>query len=190
VGSHTHPELLDAVVEQMVEHVAKLEQRSPGLKHGTTIQYGWTHLTVRAEGPSFILCEPDWYVEPRANHQAHVTFSAMQLVQGQLIVELTGAKAEDCSCHDTAFVERGALEASRCVMARGEPASDTDSGWVLRCSSREDVVGAAVPMTLLAAQAPQFLRVVHLPRGWRAMFEDGAVEAVFDADGKQRMPSA
>jgi tetratricopeptide (TPR) repeat protein len=190
VGRHSNHELLDGVVERMLEHVAKLEHEAPGLADGTVIQYGWTCLTLRKQGSDLVLCEPDWSVEPRTNHQEHVSFSAMQLVQAGIIRNLTGDTPRDCSCHDTIFIERGALRASRTIMVRTKPNSEGDSGWSLRCSVEDKYCGADVPLTVLVAAAPHLLKVVGLPVGWRAFFENDRLDQVLDPEGKQRLPRA
>jgi tetratricopeptide (TPR) repeat protein len=188
VGRHSNPELLDAVVERLVEHVVQLEHKAPGIGDGTVIQYGWTRLTVRPQAGALVLCEPVWQAEPRIHHQEHVTFSAMQLVQSQIMLDLTGAAGEDCSCHDTIFVERGALDAPRTIMLRRKPDSPTDSGWILRCTADEELRGADISMTSLVSTSPHFLKIVGLPVGWRAYFDDSRLDRVLDPDGKSRLP--
>jgi tetratricopeptide (TPR) repeat protein len=105
VGRHTNPELLDAVVQRMVENAAGFEHEPPGLRNGVTIQYGWPQLTVREQGGLRVLCEPDWQLEEATNHVEHVSFSAMQLVQMQLMLSLTSAQPQACSCRQTIFIE-------------------------------------------------------------------------------------
>jgi tetratricopeptide (TPR) repeat protein len=189
VGRHSNPELLDAVVEQLLDHASEFEHRAPGLENGITIQYGWPILTLREQGDDLILCEPDWHVEPRTNHQEHVTFSAMQVLQAQLVLSLTKASPQDCSCHETVFIERGALEADRCIMVRNKADSNADSGWSLRCTVDREFLGTAVPMTSLVSRAPHYLKVVQLPVDWRAYFENGNLEQIVDPQGTQRLPS-
>jgi hypothetical protein len=137
-----------------------------------------------------LVCEPDWQAQSTADHQEIVSFSAALLVQTQLILRLTDAQSQDCSCQQTILIERGALNANRHIMFRGEPESDTDSGWVLRCTADEEFLGAPIPMASLVAAAPHFLKVVHFPRGWRAYFGDGRIDQILDPDGKGRMPGA
>jgi tetratricopeptide (TPR) repeat protein len=188
VGSHSNPELLDSVVEQLLEHVASLEQKPPGVGDGTVIRYRWTCLMLRRQGDELVVCEPVWQDEPKKRYQEHVTFSAMQLVQAMVMSELTGASPEDCSCHDTIFVERGALAAARTIMVRRKPESPTDSGWILRCTVSEELRGADVPMTALVSASPHFLKAVDLPVGWKAYFDGARLDRVLDDDGKSRLP--
>jgi tetratricopeptide (TPR) repeat protein len=189
VGQHSNPELLDSKVRQMLESVAAFKDKPPGLEEGVIVRYAWTHLTVWAQGSLRVLCEPDWDVEPRTNHKELVTFSAMHLVMTQVVQDLTGATPTACSCHDTIFIEEGAIDAGRSIMFRREPGSDGDSGWVLRCTLDEEFVGARIPMTALVSAAPHLLKVVHLPVRWTAHFEDNTtLVQVYDADQKPRLP--
>lgn len=185
-GQHSRPELLHGVVESMLRHIASLESAPPGLSNGTTIQYGWTTVRLWDDGSDLVVCEPDWTNHPRYRARPVVTFSAMHLVMLRVVADVTGTTNEDCSCHQTLVVERGALETERVLMMRSQPSSAEDSGWRVRCSATTEFNGEELPMTALVSVRPELLKVVMLPVGWSAHLNGHEIEKVLDRDGNNR----
>ena len=186
IGAHTNPELLDAAVERLVQLTAGCRDTPKGIRAGSTLQLGWTMITLAAEGDDLVLCEPDWHRDPRKGVVRELSVSAQQQVLALLVHQIARAPMVDCSCHDLFALDFDALGSARVHMRRRKPVAQGDSGWVLT-GAPDEAPSSVLPLSTLVNVRPHLLKIVALPIGWRVQFDDHALTGVWDEHGQQRI---
>jgi len=189
-GRHSHPQLMDAVVEGLLDFVdAMAEDHDGNIGAGSRIQFGLSRLTLRDAGDGgLIVCETDWNRDADAL-RPEVTMSAQLLVQMRVLHDSVDADPEDCSLHQEASVDMGAFESEQFTWERFPTNNSSHSGWQLRPAERAAGDTESVELGRLAAANLGLVRALTLPVGWSATFEGHQILSVKDPEGNERLPA-
>jgi len=162
----------------LLDTLVTLDARGPRLADGSSIQFGWSRLTLHQPGPSPILYvhEPDFFGDPEHRTVAHVDTTLRVLRDQAWLVHLCQAAPRDTAYHQAVVCERSALAKDECYFERRPPLSDRDSGWLAgsaapnakRTLTESDLI--TLPAYYLLREFPAAVPVLTLPVGSLAVF--------------------
>lgn len=184
LGDFSHPELLDAVVEYLVEFAVS-RVREHGLADGHTLSLPWSRVSVRQRGNELVLHEPDWDSPGAALLLPHVTGTAQSMVMCKLVHELVGVDPVATDYRHTIHMDPDALSAETVILYRKAPGAAGESGWSA-FSKPNSPNSKAFPLCVLAARRPHLTKVLTLPIGFRAHMIGDSLVRVLDGEGKVR----
>jgi hypothetical protein len=191
----------------MVEQFGSTE----ALEDGTTIELGFSILTLVADGTTLDVCEPDFDNEPFERVVDDVSRTLwVLLMQNEIIVSTgTAELAAVPRFDDTIILEKGVLEADHIYLERMSEDDDDDddleedndedgeirdSGWfcgIVGSDEGEDGDDEAQMENFeakyiyeLLKHRPTLLSVMSLPVGYAAVFEGDEVEEIFNDEGE------
>ncbi|MBI4616012.1 MAG: tetratricopeptide repeat protein [Planctomycetes bacterium] len=191
-GSHTNPELLDDMAEELLDAAASHGGEEKGLQDGLRIGFGWMPITLRGQGPELALCEPDFEGDPRVDLCEDVSATLQVSVMHALVAELAGVSPIEARCWQTVLVARGAIEQEFVVMHRNEEPTDEHSGWYVGpLDPREiDRVAANKDYELLPGfeilkLRPHLVKAMCLPVQYMAYFRGDRITRITDAEDNE-----
>jgi len=174
--------------EALLDRLRTLSDEGIALQAGSRIQYGWSVLTLQAEGGLLRLCEPDF--DGDALHHIRPTLdTSLDIFEQQTQVlhrsSLTGMQI---LFSDDLFVRNRALEAPHQFLKRQVPAGGQDSGWYIgnldRIEAGEpDDDSEIIQVFELLRRRPALLQVLMLPPRTLVVFRADAISEILDEDG-------
>ncbi len=196
VGRHTNPELLDGMADGLLQAVAGFYGQGVGLADGVKVQFGWSGLTLKAEGTDLVICEPDFGRDPLQDTVPEVSVTLSVSLLQALTVNIVKAAAVDCTFKDSVMMARGILDKPQLVMHRHKEPEPGDSGWYIgsidvdemqRVSEQKDY--EFVPSWMLYKRGRgHLLKVMCLPPHYMAIFDGDTVKGVSDPDDNELWP--
>jgi hypothetical protein len=122
---------LKGPAEALLDRLAGLNERGPALTPGSTIQYGWSLLTLRLEKESLQVCEPDFVGDALHNFSSNLDITLAVLEQQSQVLRRTGLPGVDVYFADEVFVRGEALSEASIFLSRQQPKRPGDSGWYI-----------------------------------------------------------
>lgn len=170
---------LEPQVNDVLETLAALDAKGPRLADGSTIQFGWSRLTIRQHGaaPLLHVHEPDFLHDPQRDTVAHVDRTLRVLRDQVAVLQLAGEAPRDFFFWQNLVCERGALLGEHIYFERQEPGGNHDSGWFAGNASptrpekeltRDDLI--TLPVHQLLTEFPAALKLLALPVGSMGVF--------------------
>jgi hypothetical protein len=180
---------VEAQARWLLEQVlARLGERPPGLRDGTTLRLGWSVLTLRAHEGALVVHEPD-FARPGALKD-DITASLEVLGRQGAVCQRVQAAAQDARWDQHVVVAPGAFEARRVFLRRDEADGPNDTGWRILVDDDDapDDPGAyrMFPVAHLLSARPALLAALALPTGWIAVEHGDALVGVADAEDQER----
>jgi hypothetical protein len=174
--------------EALLDKLAELDAKGPALHAGSVIDFGWSRLTLEAEGDELVVSEPDFLSDPTKRTSTGVEATLrISLRQAELLQRL-GVEGVDARWDSTLALQRGALSTARVYLERMESQNPGFSGWYLgevRDSGpveRKDV--ESMPVYRLYTERPELLTALALPPGWLVVFDGQIIEAALNPAGE------
>jgi hypothetical protein len=185
---------LEEQANGLLEKLAALDAKGPRLADGSTIQIGWSRLTIHQRGAASLLHvhEPDFLHDPQHATVAHVDRTLRVLRDGAAILQLADEAPREFYFWQNIMCERGALLGEHLYFERQEPTGAHDSGWfagnasaAARAEQAElkpaDLV--TLPLYRLLVDFPPALKLLALPVGYLAVFRWERLVALFRPGG-------
>lgn len=177
--------------EGLLTKLSELNERGPALRDGTVIDFGWTPITLRAEGQTLVVCEPDFDGDP-ARDFAPTVDKTLRVLKWQIgLLNAIGAEGVPARFADKVVIAKGCLSLFRVYLERIEVTREADSGWYVgdpdRPDARESVseLEGVYVFQLLKAR-PALMKVLALPPGYLVVMEGDEPESIFDSEGVDR----
>lgn len=195
-GGHTHPELLGKVADNVLETLATLRSRPPGLKDGAKVRFGWTDLTLKARDGELLVCEPDYYGDAREKAREEMTATIAMTLQHVVFHKLVKLPMHGFHCLQTIVTGPGVLSRDDVVLYRESAPQGDVSGWLIAPADAEEANRIKKAGTFEKIRAYEliprgrghWMKALNLPPRCMALFNGDAVVSVLDPEGAERMP--
>ena len=115
--------------EWLLETIRGVYERGGELKDGTTVEVGWTVLTLKERDGALVVCEPDYAHDPFAGLKEDVSLTLLLLGQQNDVLKRVGAEMVPARFDEKVVVAEGVLAARKIYLHRQPKTSDDDSGW-------------------------------------------------------------
>lgn len=176
-------------VQALIDRLRRLNNEGVPLRAGSRIRYGWSILTLRAEGGSMRLCEPDFDADPVQQIRSTLDTTLAVVEQQTTALHRSGLTGMNVLFSEDVFVRNRALEAPNQFLKRQVPAGDADSGWYIgnleRIGTGEpDDTYEIIQVFQLLRRRPAILQALLLPIGYVVVVRNDAIAEVLDNDGK------
>ncbi|RFM27037.1 immunity protein Imm33 domain-containing protein [Deminuibacter soli] len=187
-------EALSPQAESLLDAIEQLDAAGPPVQNGTTIQFGWSLLTLRDFNGELHVCEPYFAGDPFTSVMPFVD-NTLQVLKGQAaLLEQLGVSPVDIRFSDKIGVAKGCLQQDHIYLVREEPVDAEDSGWYIglygepkdRPMSEIDLLSIYEVFN----QRYALLDVMTLPPGFRVSFTGDVIEAVMDGNGEMHRVQA
>jgi hypothetical protein len=168
--------------------LAELAASGRPLEEGQRVRFGWSLLTLRAEGEGLRVWEPD-FAGDSENGLSPTLDTTIAIIDSQLKwLRLLGEDGLDASFDQRVVLAKAALAAPNIFALRSEPNGEIDSGWsvapVPRPGEQIDMSGLeTTPIHRLLAARPGLLAVLALPVGYLVTLSGNDVVEVTAPDG-------
>jgi len=182
-----HARLHDAV-QALLDRLRILSDQGTPLHDGSKIQYGWSILTLRAEGDAVRVCEPAFAHNPLAEISPTIDNTLKILTEQEIVLRRSGLKGVDVLFSDDLFVRNQALEAPNLFLKRQPPAGPNDSGWYIGNLDRIDsgdpeTSSEVVQVYELLRRRPAVMQVLTLPPAYVVLMRHNEVVEILDREG-------
>ncbi len=183
---------LEAPARALLETLAARDAQGPPLADGSTIDFGWSRLTLRADDDELVVHEPDFRADPTTQTLPFVDDTLQVILDQVQLCQRVGAEAQDVRWNQVLVLRPGALEQPRVYLERQPSPNPRFSGWYLGpvpprgelrpAHETATPAGALEELTVaqVYARRPELLAALALPTGWLAVFADEIVEAILN----------
>ncbi|GGA88548.1 immunity protein Imm33 domain-containing protein [Puia dinghuensis] len=183
---------LAAQAEELLNQLELMNARGPALHDGTTIQFGWSLLTLRGNDGELYVCEP--YFRGDALHEVLPTVDdTLRVLSRQVkLLRTLGITGVDVRFNESLVVAKDCLKEDHIHLVREQP-DRAFTGWYIgRFGEKEEEVTPDKVMGMNVYEVFNLrysvLDVLTLPPGYKVSFTGDIIEAVMDADGKVFRP--
>src|SRR3954463_8688029 len=106
----------------LLEFLEKIEnERGRGfLEDGTTVQFGWSILTIRREGDLLLVTEPNFAGNPFRETNPDLTWSLFVQGEQNTVLQALGLEIVPVSFQDKIIFSKGTIESSHIYLHRHE----------------------------------------------------------------------
>ena len=189
----SHDSELKEQAEGLLAKLAELHRRGPALRDGTTIDFGWSRLTLRTQDDKLVVHEPSFADDPFQRTVPDVSRTLHVLREQLALVTAVGVEPHVTRFDQKLTVLRGGLEQPRIYAERRATSNPEDSGWFIG-----DAGVAPPPSTgdnidvlfvfQLVSRRRDVMQALGLPPGFLVVFDRETLEAVVDAGGATVWP--
>jgi hypothetical protein len=173
--------------ESVLDTLTELDRRGPRLHDGTRIRFGWSMFTLRAEGETLVVCEPEFNGDPFRNFVAGIN-TTLRVLRGQsALLHIVHVPGIDTNFDDKIVLQRDSLQTERIYLERKPVRQSGDSGWYIGPTdpnARNEDFEAIYVYKLLSARAA-LLNVLALPWDYLSMFRGDQLEAVVNEKNQE-----
>lgn len=176
------------VATRLVEYLAPLKP----MEDGTIVQVGFTQWRIVQVGDDLLACPVDLWRLPHAIPMPDA-FTTLWTNQTQLLVtHAVKADVANTRATDLVMVDPDAMNSGRLVMHRLKERREGFSGWVVGPETRDAAEallsgdeGHLVSVAVLFRFAPETIRPLLLPPGYRVVVEGVRITSVNDRTGAE-----
>lgn len=161
-----------------------VHKRGPALHDGSTIQFGWSRLTLVEQDGDLLVCEPDFDGDPHGGTVPTVNRTLRVQARQAQVCERVNAVGPDVRFDHTVVTQQGFSDAPTLYLYRTDP-FDEFSGWFVGLTPdthlglESDSLEVVVVHQLLSLRA-DVLDVLQLPVGYRAVIERSRIISIVD----------
>jgi hypothetical protein len=173
--------------EALLDVLAEIDREKSPLKDGTTIEFGWSILTLcNDDEDELTVCEPYFGGDPFHNNFPMVDNTLSVLTEQITLLNRLNIEGVNASFQDRILIDKGCLQAQYIYLERKSPEANTnDSGWYMgeltKEMSKKPVDSFEVIYVYqLLKQRPQIMKILVLPPGYLVMFDGTRIEAIFN----------
>jgi hypothetical protein len=191
LGEHTLvcqcSEALATQANALLTMLEALHRRGPALHDRSTIQFGWSLLTLVEQDGDLLVCEPDFEGDPLDGTSPTVDRTLRVQARQAQVCRRAHAVGPDVRFDHTIIARRGFSSAPTLYLDRTEP-FDEFSGWFVgptpdtQLGLDEESLEVVFVHQLLALRA-DLLDVMQLPVGYHVVTEGSRIAAIVDASG-------
>lgn len=170
--------------------IASRDGSGPGLADGTTVQVGWSVLTLAATaGGELQVREPAFDANPLASTQADVSTTLRILAAQTDLLRRVGSEGLAARFDDKVIVQKGCLADPGIYAQRSQPAPG-DSGWYVGLADGPAAAGAedleAIRLFQLLTLRPGLLAAMALPVDWVCVWQGEDIRGIADDRNQER----
>lgn len=169
----------------LLQTIKNLSDHGKPLVDGTTIQIGWSVLTLQQNSEGLLVLEPDFLNDPFTQLNSDVNNTLIILAQQRDLLRQLDIEGQPSLFSTKVVMAKDSLKLERIYMERTATSSPEDSGWYIgpvEDSSGEDEYEAIYLYELLHHR-PELMKVTALPVGYLVVFDGDHLEAVVNEDG-------
>jgi len=181
---------LEKQARRLLATIARFQHDPGGIHPGTTVDFGWSTLTLVEENAKLIICEPDFSRNPFKDIRFDVTCTlAVQGWQNNLLNKL-GVVGVPCRFRDKVVLAKGCIGVGRVYLERAKGVPRGDSGWYIGPVDNSEEVQCyeAIYVYQLLASRPELMQALMLPPGFLVVFDGSRIDGVLDADNRDIWP--
>ena len=175
----------------LLDTLEQLHTRGPALRNGTSIEFGWSPLELRARDSELIVCEPDFAGDPFRDSRPKVDDTLRVLRDQVLVGKRIGVEPVAAYFSKKVIIAMDSVYAYRVYLERKSPAFEDDSGWYVGEVSPGQQAGSNEPKDYDQRYIYEFLvlrrelmPLFALPCGYLAIVAGETIQALFDSNGK------
>lgn len=151
-----------------------------GPRDGTTVEIGWSLLTLKERGGELLVCEPDYAGDPFRDLSEDVSRTLAVLARQSDVLKRVGAQMTPARFDERVVVAEGALGARRIYLHRRERTTPDDTGWYVGHVERQD--GEPILRSLrvyeVLRERPELGRVLALPADYVVVFDGDEIAGI------------
>jgi hypothetical protein len=172
----------------LLTQIAAFNDKGPAIQDGTTIQFGWSLLTLRDNGGELFVCEPYFGGDPFQDSLPMVDDTLRVLSRQVGLLHKIGVEGADTRFSDKIAVARNCLKEEHIYLVRDHARNDTDSGWYIGKFGESEVEKSKDHIAIMHVFEVYNLRysvmdVLTLPPGYKASYTGDLIEAVMAPNG-------
>jgi hypothetical protein len=173
--------------EALLDKLAELNDKGPALQDGTTVEFGWSLLTLRGNEDELVVCEPYFSNDPFQDYLPVVDDTLRVIAEQVAVLKRVGAEGVAASFRDKVVIAKGCLQANRLYLERKATQAAHDSGWYIGYIEEAETKKTiddleAIYVYQLLNQHRSLMQVLALPPGYLVVFNGNLIEAVFNED--------
>jgi hypothetical protein len=173
---------------------ARLAAAGEPPRPGSQIRFGWSLLRLAAEGEALRVTEPDFVAWPAERWASTIDVTLAVLAAQTSLLRRLDVDGEDCFFDQVVVAAPGALARPEVFLHRVGSRSAADSGWLLGAVEDPEALASGsdlggLPIASLVGIRRALLQTLSLPSGFIVTFSGDSIVQVFDAAGRERLPS-
>lgn len=181
---------LDHQGQWLLDLIASRDQAGPGLASGTTVQVGWSVLTLAATANGVLeVREPAFDTDPLTATRAEVSTTLRILAAQTNLLRRVGSEGLAARFDDKVVVQKGCLAEPGIYAQRSEP-TPGDSGWYVGLADGPAAAGAedleAIRLYQLLVLRPHLLAAMALPVDWICVWQGDELRGIADDRNQER----
>lgn len=175
-----------AQAELLLDTLVELDQK-PALQSGTTIQFGWSLLSLQGNEHELSVCEPNFDGDPFHEFNRNLDNTLRVLTAQATLMNYLEVEGVDVSFQENIVFAKGCLKKERIYLERQPVETTNDSGWYVGDVERKDPVLDVDELDTLHVyqllkERPSLMQVLNLPTGYLVAFNGDSIEAIFNED--------
>jgi hypothetical protein len=179
---------LVAQAEGLLDKIEELNHRVP-IRDGTTIEFGWSLLTLRDFGEELSVCEPYFRGDPFQDEMPVVEDTLRVLTQQIGLLNRLGVEGFASHFQQKIVIEKGIFACAHIFLERQITEDPDDSGWYIGNAEGGEVQKSIedlekVYVYELFNNRPSVMAVLALPVGYQVIFFGDNIEAIFNIVGE------
>lgn len=183
---------LEPQAQALLSTLAARDTHGPPLADGTTVDFGWSRLTLRAEDDTLVVHEPDFRGDPTTQTLPFADDTLQVILDQVQLCQRVGAEPQDVRWNQLLVLQSGILDQPRVYLERQSSSNPRFSGWYLGpvpprgelrpAHETPPSSGKLEELTVaqVYARRPELVAALALPNGWLVVFADQIVEAVLN----------
>jgi hypothetical protein len=189
---------LAAQAGSVLQTVADLVTRPPGIAAGSTVDFSGALFVVASDGDGQVLhvCEPDYGGQGQGQVNRDISGSLLTLVRQLQLIRKVGLEPVPCSVRQTFTAPRALDWSGKIYLQRDAARADLDSGWFIGSAEPDasdpgddPAAYQVLPIYALFGLRPAAMAALLLPVGCIAVVEGDRIIGVAD-DQDQELWSA
>jgi hypothetical protein len=168
----------------VLDKIVELHGAGPPLHNGSTIQFGWSLLTLRADECGLRVCEPDFYGD--ISRTQPFVEATLEILRAQVpVLRAVGEDGVDVRFDQVVTLTRGCIGIPDLFLKRDLPEFPEDTGWFI--GRLDDLEAARAPRDIenlrvyeLLRQRAVLMQLLTLPPGYLAIVRKEKIVALLD----------
>jgi hypothetical protein len=175
--------------EALLDKLSELNSKGSGLKDGTTIEFGWSLLTLKGDEDELVVCEPYFSNDPFQDCLPLVDDTLRVMAEQVALLNTIGVEGVTISFRDKVVILKECLEKERLYLERQQTKVVYDSGWYIGDPEEMDsqkTIDDLEPIYVyqLLNLRRSLMPLLILPPGYLAIINGTLIEAIFNQDNQ------
>lgn len=179
---------LELEATALLDKIAVVNERGPAIHDGTTIQFGWSLLTLVGPSRELEVWEPDFSGDPIHDMLPQVENTLTVAAEQVALLRSSRLGGTDAGYRQRVVIAKGCLEAERIYLERKEPKQPSDSGWYIGPVDNPETAAQGLEVLFvyhIFQRRRALMQALALPYGCLVIFQGQILEAVFDKNGNR-----
>ncbi len=166
----------------LLDLLTKMNSTGKEMFDGTTIQLGWSILSLRSSGSTLCVCEPNFDTNPFRETRDDLTCTLTIQAQQNEVLRKLGLDGVPAVFDEKIVLSKECLSMQRVYLERSAGNVKGDSGWFVGPaeSAPKRTEHEAVYVYQLLRLRPTLMQVLALPPGFMVVLDGNLIEAVLN----------